>query len=175
MGRYQILEPGQMALPAKCISCGSNTSEAPGFKKYLDLGIDVEFYGVLYLCSECFASVALDVGYVQLQEVIASDERYVEAAVKIQDLEARNEALRSGMAALLSGAIQHTSSTSDLIDSIVSSVQESQKSRVPVESIAGTNQGSNKSKRVKGPNNVPDVAAGSVNESDSGIDFADSI
>ena len=40
------------SLPYKCFSCGAGTSD----RKYMDTEIDVEFYGVVYICEKCFAA-----------------------------------------------------------------------------------------------------------------------
>lgn len=51
-----------MAFPAKCAICGSGT------KKVVDFGLDIEFYGVVYLCEECVGTIAMVAGYTKSVE-----------------------------------------------------------------------------------------------------------
>lgn len=50
--KYPILPPG------KCAECGYGGRD----RRYADTGIDVEFYGVVYVCDLCFTSWASDFG-----------------------------------------------------------------------------------------------------------------
>lgn len=47
----RIIPPGTaLALPAQCIQCTSGNST----RNFMDLELDVEFYGTVYVCEECF-------------------------------------------------------------------------------------------------------------------------
>lgn len=61
-GRYS-LNTGILALPAQCI-CGA----LPGDRGLLDTGFDAEFYGVVYICHDCFRNMADVMGYLGPEE-----------------------------------------------------------------------------------------------------------
>lgn len=45
--------PKPEALPGQCVYCGGASKE-----RYLDTGLSYEFYGVVYICVECFSGLA---------------------------------------------------------------------------------------------------------------------
>jgi hypothetical protein len=47
-------------LPGTCYLCGA--SNASGRKWYLDAGVDIDFVGTLYVCQDCFATLARATG-----------------------------------------------------------------------------------------------------------------
>lgn len=56
-GRFKLLDR-PMALPAKCAVCGAVD------RPVIDFGLDVEWYGVVYFCTECFTAAAQILGLV---------------------------------------------------------------------------------------------------------------
>jgi hypothetical protein len=60
MGNVQVVD-NLLALPAKCYHCG--TSE-PDRGPWLDTGIEIEYYGVVYYCTLCMNFIADTMGYV---------------------------------------------------------------------------------------------------------------
>jgi len=62
VGKYKILDH-PVALPNKCVGCGIGHNDG-GRVKFVDTGHELEFYGVIYLCSNCFNEVAESLGYI---------------------------------------------------------------------------------------------------------------
>lgn len=50
---------GALAPPGKCISCGSGDMA----RRYADFGLDIEFYGTVYLCDSCMDNVFTELKY----------------------------------------------------------------------------------------------------------------
>lgn len=59
-GRYYLLN-SPVASPGQCGVCGYGGND----RQYLDPRLDFEFYGSLYFCSECMASMAAVMGYIE--------------------------------------------------------------------------------------------------------------
>jgi hypothetical protein len=55
--RFQVVEPGSAALPANCAVCGSIR------RPLVDFGMTLDFYGAVYICTECMADGAKAMGY----------------------------------------------------------------------------------------------------------------
>lgn len=53
-----------VALPGKCYYCGGVSKN-----HYIDTGIQIEFYGALYICNECFVTLADKMGYLNKNDV----------------------------------------------------------------------------------------------------------
>jgi len=82
VGRFQVITASMMKMPSKCSTCGS-FSNAHG-KEYVDFGLWVEFYGNVYICTECFLGAAAELGVVpvvQFNEAIIQINEY-KAVVK---------------------------------------------------------------------------------------------
>lgn len=156
--RYHLLESGQLLLPANCSSCGSSQNN----RKYVDLGLSIEFYGSIYFCEFCFASVAEDLEYVPLSAHASLQAQFTNASSYISTLEYQNEAIKRAMAAILTTSFSFDGSVDDLVGRIVSSVKDSFES-IGADSATPVHvEGSNKSKRVKGSGNVLPAPADSV-------------
>lgn len=77
-----------VANPGKCYYCGGVDKE-----QYLDTGIQIEFYGALYICNECFRAIANKMNYISpLQHVDLQD--------KVESLTQDREALEFKLMAL---------------------------------------------------------------------------
>lgn len=55
--RFQLL-PTPIAIPGKCATCGSVD------RPVIDFGINIDFYGVFYLCVGCLTEAAQEIGMV---------------------------------------------------------------------------------------------------------------
>lgn len=60
INEFPVLPPGT------CYTCGASNSS--GRKWYLDCGVDVDYVGVLYVCQDCFATLARHTGEFYSQE-----------------------------------------------------------------------------------------------------------
>lgn len=57
MSKYRILAVPDLK-PGKCANCGSAKQD----RNYVDFGLLVDWYGVVYLCSHCIADIARESG-----------------------------------------------------------------------------------------------------------------
>lgn len=58
MSKFSILSVPHFK-PSKCANCGSCKEDG---RSYIDFGLEIEFYGILYLCSLCLKEIALRAG-----------------------------------------------------------------------------------------------------------------
>lgn len=77
-----------VALPAKCYYCGGADKSS-----YLDTGIQIEYYGALIFCNECFNAMAEVYGYISPHKAAAYREVIPRMEQKIQELEAQRQAM----------------------------------------------------------------------------------
>jgi hypothetical protein len=77
--RFQLLEAQQMDLPNKCAVCGSFTGDHD--KKFITFGAWIEFFGTVYICTDCFMGAAALLDVVRKQQ-------YLEALNQIKELQA---------------------------------------------------------------------------------------
>lgn len=85
-GRVQPTEFGRMAHPGTCLLC-SRVGTFPE-EVFANLGVELEFYGVAYLCLECCAELASFVNYKAPQEyelLLDSLEKYRERNVSLSN------------------------------------------------------------------------------------------
>lgn len=72
LGRFQVIvNSSPPALPGKCVVCGTTSRDI----SYVDFGFDLDFYGVVYFCSNCITEVAMLLNYIppaQWQELTDS-------------------------------------------------------------------------------------------------------
>lgn len=101
-----------VALPGKCVICGSVGGDG---RKFIDIGFELDFYGVIYFCEYCFSQTATGLGYIapSLFKVIELENE--ELAYKVSLLEAENVKLRTALSELdflgtrgISGVAEHT-------------------------------------------------------------------
>lgn len=53
LGRFRILGQNELAMPGKCAVCGTSSG------RFIDFGLDLDYYGVVYFCFEnCFREAA---------------------------------------------------------------------------------------------------------------------
>jgi len=59
LGRFKVITDGALVAPGKCAVCGTVSA-----KKYVDFGLDLDFYGVVYICADnCFTELANNLDY----------------------------------------------------------------------------------------------------------------
>lgn len=95
VGRFHLLEHNQLQLPHKCGTCGA-FSGAKG-RKFIDFDMWIEFYGVVYICNECFLGAAKEldcVPTVQYDEAMRQVEEY---KAVVLSLIAENRGLRDAV------------------------------------------------------------------------------
>lgn len=58
MSKYKILATPYYK-PGKCANCGASKDDG---RKYIDFGLEVDWYGIVYICGSCLSDVANAVG-----------------------------------------------------------------------------------------------------------------
>jgi nicotinamidase-related amidase len=92
MSKYRILDVPDMQ-PGKCANCGASKNDG---RKYIDFGLQVDWYGVVHLCGECVKDIARTMGLFtelenKLKLILAEDERL--DALQIQGVELHETAV----------------------------------------------------------------------------------
>ncbi len=68
MSKYKILDIPKFK-PGKCANCGASKDDG---RKYIDFGLELEWFGIFYLCGTCLEDVALNFGlFKKYEEEIA--------------------------------------------------------------------------------------------------------
>lgn len=69
MSKYRILAVPDFK-PGKCANCGASKNDG---RKYVDFGLEVDFYGTVYICGTCVTDIASNMGlFNQLRDEVAS-------------------------------------------------------------------------------------------------------
>lgn len=89
-----VLQSPIMA-PHKCCMCGASSTHDG--RKYVDTGIDIEFYGVVYYCSICFAETAKKLNFVYKEELDEARRIVQEQTVQINQLVSRIEEMQNDL------------------------------------------------------------------------------
>jgi hypothetical protein len=82
MTKYIILDAPAVS-PGKCANCGSSKNDG---RKYIDFGLQVDWYGAVYLCGHCLNDIAKAMGLFEVLEtsllnLVAENEKLL----KVQD------------------------------------------------------------------------------------------
>lgn len=95
LARFKMITSNQMIGPGKCAGCGKYSND-----DFLDFGLEVDFYGVVYFCRECLTEAAMTFGY-------RPDSHYKKMQVELERLKIeltgsleREEALRNALASV---------------------------------------------------------------------------
>lgn len=131
-GRFKLLD-APFALPGKCAVCGFAASgeDQTDRRQYLDFGLDIDYYGVVYICTTCLNEVAVGMGYALPEVVDSIREESEQVKADLIRLNTAVEAI-NGVAAVLadggwitssgnlSGTVVGTEDSDQIIDSAVS-------------------------------------------------------
>lgn len=101
MSKYRVMGVPDVQ-PGKCANCGA--SKADG-RKYIDIGLDIPWYGALFLCSHCLNDVGRHTGlFTELEEKLA----LLQAALNKQEmLEAQGAYLQGELTNVFEGVKQY--------------------------------------------------------------------
>lgn len=161
VGKFQVIEGYLPISPNKCMACGSFHGT------FIDFGLNDDWYGAVYFCSDCVTGMAAVLGYVPSSEkdkFIAKIDEYVE---KIKELEKEKNVYRdalAGMDAFMRGTSHPSISNSTNVEEL--STKGEEQLTLDFES-SGDEQGSVESDDVQGPP--------SIRNNDSLDEFLDTI
>jgi hypothetical protein len=76
MSKYNINDVPSFP-PGKCANCGASKNDG---RKYIDFGLEIDWYGTVYLCGECLHDVSSEMGLyansnAQLEEALNEIQR----------------------------------------------------------------------------------------------------
>lgn len=90
--RVQVIDY-PTALPSKCAICGASpTPDDP--RRWVDFGLSLEFYGVVYFCTFCVANVAEAINFVGPGVYYSAIESAEKLSVEVETLRFENEEFR---------------------------------------------------------------------------------
>lgn len=161
VGKFQIIEGYLPISPNKCMACGSFHGT------FIDFGLNDDWYGAVYFCSDCVSDMATQLGYAspsQRRALISSNQIHLE---KRHQLEEELKRYKDAVDALGTIGIHalHPNSDSTSTLEVISNQREEQLT-LDFES-SGDEQGSVESNDVKG--------LASVRNNDSLDEFLDTI
>lgn len=58
MSKYRIVDVPDIK-PGKCSNCGSSKNDG---RKYIDFGLEVDFYGIVFICGQCLLDIVKQMG-----------------------------------------------------------------------------------------------------------------
>lgn len=160
MTKYRIISVPDVS-PSKCANCGSTKNDG---RQYVDFGLHVDWYGVVFLCSLCLHEIAREMGLFtalekEINRLVSEQEFFKDLrsqGVTVQETVLHTfEEVKSYFDGLRSlGSDTGSSSTAD-----VGSNKESNEPTIDrAESTASTTKSrAIKSTSVSGPKNVPSL------------------
>jgi hypothetical protein len=108
--RIQVLEAPRMN-PGTCVICGAARTDD---RDYLDFGLTIDFYGVVYFCTLCFQEVCNHLGFLTKEQVIALEEENDRFRMHILQFKTKEAALDDAISKLRSTGLLDISSSDDL-------------------------------------------------------------
>lgn len=102
INRFQLLSVEQLMFPHKCSICGSFTGKVNSTRerKFVHIGLDIEFFGAVYICTECVPSLISVVDFIPVEEFNKIEAINKELQIVITQLSDENRGLRIGMDSL---------------------------------------------------------------------------
>ena len=108
--RFQVLSYSELQYPHKCSTCGSFSGD--NGKRYVDFGCWVEFYGTVYICTDCFLGATTELDVVPMSRFKETEQRNLELQTVVQTLISENRALRDGIEHLRNSIITRSDADS---------------------------------------------------------------
>lgn len=159
--KIQISEHANVA-PNKCANCSFSGRE-PG-RYFIDFGVDLEFYGTVYLCTECFAECANIIGWIppaEADRLKLRDAKLTAEFERLKEFEAKYVSIAShfDIPMATAGDLSSLDSNSDhgfnLVEEVIlNSIGESGSVNLDAAELLGT---PTKSASKRGSANVPNT------------------
>jgi len=111
LSRFQILSYNQLQYPHKCGTCGSFSGD--NSRRYVDFGCWVEFYGTVYICTDCFLGATSELNVVPESKFKAVQQSNIELQTVVQTLISENRALRDGIDHIRDSVVSRPHTDSD--------------------------------------------------------------
>lgn len=143
--KVQILESPRLA-PGTCVLCGTSRTDD---RQYIDIGLTVEYVGVIYFCTFCMTEVANRIGCYTIEQSKKLEDELDRARQRILEFETKDSALND--------VITHLRNSNLFSDTVsvpltVSTVQDAASNYVGID---GGNSSSEQSDSEQRPDDVP--------------------
>lgn len=89
MTKYRILDAPDLK-PGKCANCGSCKKDG---RKYVDFGLEVDWYGIVYLCGHCIHDIAKTMQASLVDKLETELKAMVEKAVTLEEVQEEGQQL----------------------------------------------------------------------------------
>jgi hypothetical protein len=94
-GRFKVLDQ-PYALPSKCAFCSLGHNQ-DGKVSFIDTTLDLDFYGVVYICSNCLTEIAKSLGFIPPEGWQKIVEDSTNSLIENDRLRAENNGLRDAV------------------------------------------------------------------------------
>lgn len=94
-GRFKVLNQ-PYALPSKCAFCSLGHNQ-DGKVSFIDTTLDLDFYGVVYICSNCLTEIAKSLGFIPPEGWQKIVEDSTNSLIENDRLRAENNGLRDAV------------------------------------------------------------------------------
>lgn len=119
--RIQVIDVPILA-PGVCMVCGTAGVDD---RKFIDFGKQVDWYGAVYLCSECIIEVARAIGFIPVAEFDKLLEEYKKIQADKGMTDAKAEGIQSALDVLFAGYNGGIVSIDEFVRGPVSTVDKS--------------------------------------------------
>lgn len=97
LGRVRLITGTPPCSPGKCVICGGVGDQE---SKFIDIGFDIDFYGVVYFCEHCIKEVMNVLGFVPKEYLDRAHDACNEYSLEIEDLNTKIERMTGALAVL---------------------------------------------------------------------------
>ncbi len=153
--RIRVLDNPNMH-PGTCVLCGASRNDD---RKYVDIGLDIDFVGVIYFCTFCMQELANRLGCLMPDQTKKLEDELDSARQTILEFQTQKAAYDDAI-----GTLRNTGLFSGIdLSSITSPTANPVAEQIPVAEPVGSKQDairSNKSTKQsnskQGPNDIPE-------------------
>lgn len=152
--RIQIMDTPLLA-PGVCFVCGTAGLDD---RKFIDFGKQIEWYGAVYLCSECIKEVAIAIGFIPVADFNGLLEEFKSLSTTYDKLCDEYSGVNLAIGTLFASVGLSNLSIDKLVDAVVSHEADSGGVEiVPVGDIEGESE-TNESVDVEGSDDLFDAS-----------------
>ena len=100
LSKYQITCGTSLVFPHKCV-CG-NPGNGDKDKAFVDTGLDIDYYGAVYICKDCFVEMASGFGFFREEIKVALEKQLDDLNAMIEVADEENRKLKNALGDLKS-------------------------------------------------------------------------
>ncbi len=152
--RVQVLDVPVVA-PGVCILCGIASGDN---RKFVDFGKQVDWYGAVYFCSECFGEIARALGWIPVAEYNELLEEYKKSAGIYEISVTSNRKITDALRIVFTELGREPESVDDYIRNLMASVEDSSGSEPDSGHTDRREPETNESSNVEGSDDLFDAS-----------------